>query len=978
MILNFKHILCLCYLCGAATAFKSSTITPVTGSLSGKVVLPCFFSIPTSTPVRSPYGPYDAVTYSKDYLLIKWTKIVGTNESIVLTAQNGVINLDRRYRKRISIPSHPEDVGDASLTVVKLRASDAGTYRCDVIYGIGDTRSMVNLDVDGVVFHYRPNSGRYTLTFQKATETCLNIGATIATPAQLKAAYDDGYEQCDAGWMSDQTVRYPMTRTRKPCLGDLRNKTGVRSYGRRQPTETYDVYCFVDKLDGEVFYAPGAHKLTFDEARKECEKHGAELAKTGELHFAWKRGLHQCNYGWVHDGSVRLPIIKASPKCGQGKTGVFSLHRHKNQTGFPEPTRTFGAYCIKGKRAVSTRKSFVEMFAKQFTIFPTIHSNTFTPVLRSSTILTTASSDTTSVTEMSPGSKAPTDQQSVISTTMTSPRPTQKVPLKPIKKPGLLNTSYRPVVSVPSQNVGITEPHITTQSTVSTVSDEDREDLSVIKISTIQPDVPMPDTSSSTKALFAVGITEKTILDSGITPSVSFDLMNTSTESIELTPKKELSSLESTPSPPMFTPESTAPFTDYDEIKTDLLLQAGPPTQKGMVSPSLTDKDSILGPTVETTPPLTSTPFSKEIITTQIATTEKPQTQDADSPASSVTPAAAGASTEDVTAPTTEHVSFKSLTQTPEQGNATLMENDTTEKIGTKFFSSAPPATTAAATLISVQQISTSRPIQNVSAERLFQPQDSQSPTDTTEKGTKETLPPSAISTESLAEVRPPSILSSTVKDMASLKVSQQTDPDATNTTDFVKTAIPGDPLNSKKTDKTQTTKNFMETLSVSTTSEYEHLKQKGKTPSVKSDSVVTQTLTGEMKSLVTPSTPLYIPREEADTMKIPTISITGQSNVTALHNDVTLSSYDDDRETASQTSAYSPTNIEKEKTYNTTATNQDRKLHEISTLASTLYSAFENEAKHQTCLLQEKHHPLCTLLRRHQQSHLGLQREEN
>lgn len=135
------------------SAFKSSTNTPVTGSLSGKVVLPCFFSVPTSKSLSSPYGPYDAVTYSNVYVWIKWTKIVGTTESTVLVAQNGVIKLNPNYRKRISIPSHPEDVGDASLTVVKLRASDAGTYRCDVIYGIGDTKSTINLDVDGKILY---------------------------------------------------------------------------------------------------------------------------------------------------------------------------------------------------------------------------------------------------------------------------------------------------------------------------------------------------------------------------------------------------------------------------------------------------------------------------------------------------------------------------------------------------------------------------------------------------------------------------------------------------------------------------------------------------------------------------------------------------------------------------------------------------------------------------------------------------------
>ncbi|KAM8794358.1 brevican core protein [Eudromia elegans] len=278
---------------------------------------------------------------------VKWSMVAQGREREILVARGQRVKVSAPYRQRASLPAFPRHGANASLLLTELRPNDSGVYRCRVQHGIEDGHDVLQLRVKGVVFHYREGSARYAYTFAAARAACARLGARMATPEQLYAAYRGGYEQCDAGWLADQTVRYPIHTPREPCYGDMNGVPGVRNYGLVDPQDMYDVYCYAQDLQGEIFLETAPAKFTLAEAAARCRALGTTLATTGQLYAAWSDGLDSCSPGWLADGSVRYPIVTPRERCGGSQPGVKSIFLFRNQTGFPDAESRYDAYCFR-------------------------------------------------------------------------------------------------------------------------------------------------------------------------------------------------------------------------------------------------------------------------------------------------------------------------------------------------------------------------------------------------------------------------------------------------------------------------------------------------------------------------------------------------------------------------------------------------------------------------------------------------------
>ncbi|XP_007897935.2 hyaluronan and proteoglycan link protein 1 [Callorhinchus milii] len=320
------------YIADTGSLLKVQTEQPkVVSYRGGNATLPCKF-----------HHEHVGVVPTPSKIRIKWTKLTSDylKEIDVFVVMGHNRKSFGNYQGRIFLEE--TDDNDASITITDLTLEDYGKYKCEVIEGLEDDTGIVLLDLQGLIFPYIPRLGRYNLNFIEAQKACKDQDAIVASFDQLYDAWRAGLDWCNAGWLSDGSVQYPITKPREPC-GGRNTVPGVRSYGYRDKMKNrYDVFCFTSNYNGQFYYLIHPRKLTYVEAVQACVKNGAKIAKVGQMYAAWKLlGYDRCDAGWLADGSVRYPISKPRFRCSESEAAVRFV-------GFPDKKhRLYGVYCFK-------------------------------------------------------------------------------------------------------------------------------------------------------------------------------------------------------------------------------------------------------------------------------------------------------------------------------------------------------------------------------------------------------------------------------------------------------------------------------------------------------------------------------------------------------------------------------------------------------------------------------------------------------
>ncbi|XP_061330725.1 hyaluronan and proteoglycan link protein 4-like [Pezoporus flaviventris] len=200
----------------------------------GTIILPCRYH-------------YDVSAHDPAEIRLKWTKVTEPMAFVdVFVALGKARRAFGSYRGRTALQE--DGFGDASLIIRNVTLQDYGRYECEGHQRAGGRRRHGQAGPRRRDLPYHPRLGRYTLNFHEAQQACLEQDGILASHDQLHQAWLEGMDWCNAGWLEDGSVQYPISRPREEC-GRKDTPVGVRNYGyRHKESEHYDAFCFTSNL----------------------------------------------------------------------------------------------------------------------------------------------------------------------------------------------------------------------------------------------------------------------------------------------------------------------------------------------------------------------------------------------------------------------------------------------------------------------------------------------------------------------------------------------------------------------------------------------------------------------------------------------------------------------------------------------------------------------------------------------------------